>query len=184
MTLVTTILFGLVYPLFIMGVAQLIFPEQANGQLVRRADGTIVGSRLIGQPFVSSGYFYSRPSAAGYDAAASGGSNLGRTNKKLIERVRADVERSQKDNPGRQVPIDLRTTLALGLSIPHISPAAAEFQVPRVARERRITEEQLRRIVATHTEERQFGLLGEPRVNELPLNLALDEQVAISPLKP
>lgn len=178
MTIVTTILFGLLYPLVVTGVAQIIFPEKANGQLIRRADGTLVGSRLIGQPFVSAGYFYSRPSAAGavgYDGGASGGSNLGPTNRKLIERIQVDVEKLQKDNSGKPVPVDLVTTSASGLD-PHISPAAAEFQIPRVARERSMSQEDLRQFVAVHTEGRQFGFLGEPRVNVLLLNLALDEQ--------
>lgn len=178
MTIVTTVLFGLVYPLVVTGLAQVIFPGNANGQLIRRSDGTVIGSRLLGQPFVSPGYFRSRPSAAGangYDATASGGSNLGPTNPKLIERVKADVEKLQQENPGKPVPVDLVTTSGSGLD-PHISPAAAEFQVPRVARERGMNEDELRRIVGEHTEGRQFGFLGEPRVNVLALNLALDER--------
>ena len=182
MTLVTTILLGLAYPFVVTGLAQVIFPDNANGQLIRNADGTIVGSRLIGQPFSSPGYFRSRPSAAGatgYDASASSGSNLGPTNQKLIERVKADVEKLQKENPGKLVPIDLVTTSGSGLD-PHISCAAAEFQVPRVARERSMSEEELRQIVAAHTEGRQFGFLGEPRVNVLELNIDLDNR---KPLK-
>jgi len=175
MTIVTTILLGLAYPLIVTGLAQVIFPDQANGQLIRAADGTIIGSRLIGQPFSSPGYFRSRPSAAGYDASASSGSNLGPTNQKLIDRVKADVEKLQAENPGKPVPIDLVTTSASGLD-PHISPAAAEFQVPRVARERGMSEVELRQIVAAHTEGRQFGFLGEPRVNVLELNLDLDKR--------
>jgi K+-transporting ATPase ATPase C chain len=179
MTIVTTILFGLIYPLVMTGLAQVIFPENANGQLLKNSDGTVIGSRLIGQPFSSPGYFQSRPSAAGasgYDAGASSGSNLGPTNQKLIDRVKADVERLQTENPGKAVPIDLVTTSASGLD-PHISPAAAEFQVLRVARERGVSEDELRRIVAAHTAGRQFGFLGEPTVNVLELNLDLDRTV-------
>jgi K+-transporting ATPase ATPase C chain len=174
MTLVTTLLFGLIYPLTVTGLAQLLFRDRANGQLIVR-DGKIVGSRIIGQPFTGPGYFHSRPSAAGsgYDAAASGASNLAPTNKVLIERVRADVRRLQTENPAAPVPVDLVTTSGSGLD-PHISPAAAEFQIPRVARERRISEEQVRALVRRHTEGRQFGFLGEPRVNVLELNLDLD----------
>jgi K+-transporting ATPase ATPase C chain len=176
MTIVTTVLLGVIYPLAVTGLSQVIFPDKANGQLIKRADGTVIGSRLIGQPFSSPGYFRSRPSAAGangYDAGASSGSNLGPTNKKLIDRVKGDVEKLQAENPGKPVPIDLVTTSGSGLD-PHISPAAAEFQVPRVARERKLSEAEVRRVVAAHTEGRQFGFLGEPTVNVLELNLDLD----------
>jgi K+-transporting ATPase ATPase C chain len=181
MTLVTTILLGLIYPLVVTGLAQVIFPENANGQLLRAADGTVVGSRLLGQPFSSPGYFRSRPSAAGasgYDASASSGSNLGPANKKLIDRVKNEVEKLKVENPGKQVPIDVVTTSGSGLD-PHISPAAAEFQVPRVARERGMSEAEVRSIVNAHTEGRQFGFLGEPRVNVVELNLDLDNRKPI-----
>ena len=175
-TVVTTVLFGLIYPWVITGLAQVIFPDKANGQLIRRADGTIIGSRIIGQPFSSPGYFRSRPSAAGtagYDAGGSSGSNYGPTSQKLIDRVKGDVDTLQKENPGKPLPVDLVTTSASGLD-PHISPAAAEFQVPRVARERGMAEDEVRRVIAIHTEGRQFGFFGEPVVNVLELNLDLD----------
>lgn len=178
MTIVTTLLLGLAYPLIVTGLAQVIFPDKANGQLIRNADGAVIGSRLLGQPFSSPGYFHSRPSAAGangYDASGSSGPNLGPTNPKLIDRVKADVGKLQAENPGKPVPIDLVTTSASGLD-PHISPAAAEFQVPRVSRERGMSEDEVKNIVRVHTEGRQFGFLGEPRVNVLELNLDLDNR--------
>ena len=181
MTILTTVLLGLIYPLVVTGLAQVIFPAQANGSLIKGSDGAVIGSRFIGQPFSSPGYFRSRPSAAGpngYDAASSGGSNLGPTNQKFVDRVKADVEELQVENPGKPVPIDLVTTSGSGLD-PHISPAAAEFQIPRVARERGISEEELRRIVSAHTNGRQFGFLGEPTVNVLELNLDMNHKVPI-----
>ena len=176
MTVVTTVLFGLVYPLVVTGLAQAMFPDKANGQLIEQ-NGKVVGSRIIGQAFSSPGYFRSRPSAAGtgYDAANSAGTNLGPTNKKLIDAVKAAAEAAQKENPGTPVPVDLVTSSASGLD-PHISPAAADFQVPRVARERGVPEDSIRRAVEAHTAGRQWGFLGEPTVNVLELNLALDGQ--------
>lgn len=176
MTIATTVLFGLVYPLVVTGLAQVIFPEQANGQLIRKGDRTI-GSKLIGQGFSGPAYFHSRPSAAGngYDAANSAGSNLGPTNQKLIDRVKGDVSSAAADNPGTPVPIDLVTTSASGFD-PHITPAAAEFQLERVARERGAPAEQVRALLAKHTAARQFGFLGEARVNVLELNLDLDQR--------
>ena len=176
MTIVTTVIFGIVYPLVVTGLAQAMFADKANGQLIEK-DGKIIGSKIIGQPFSSPGYVHSRPSAAGagYDAANSGGTNLGPTNKKLIDMVKAAVETAQKENPGTPVPIDLVTTSASGLD-PHISPAAADFQVPRIARERGMSEADVRSAIAAHTNGRQWGFLGEPVVNVLELNLALDGQ--------
>ena len=177
MTIVTTILFGLIYPLAVTGIAQFAFPDKANGQLIRK-NGVTVGSRIIGQPFGGPGYFHSRPSAAGaagYDAGASSASNLGPTSQKLIDRVRGDVEKLQAENPGRPIPVDLVTSSASGLD-PHISPAGAEFQLPRVAREHGMTDNDVRQIVAAHTQGRLFGLIGEPCVNVLELNLDLDSR--------
>jgi len=174
-TLVTTVMFGLLYPMGVTGVSQLLFPGKANGQLIEK-NGKIVGSRIIGQNFTGAGYFHSRPSAAGtgYDPTASGGSYLGPTNKTLIERVKGDVQKAQSENPNVPVPVDLVTTSGSGLD-PHISPAAADFQVPRVARERGMSEAEVRGLVQKHTLGRQFGFLGDPRVNVLELNLELDD---------
>jgi len=176
MTVATTLLLGIVYPLVMTGLARVIFPHKANGQLIERG-GKIEGSRIIGQPFTGPGYFHSRPSAAGsngYDAANSGGTNLGPTNKALIDRIKQSADAWRAENPGHPVPVDLVTTSASGLD-PEITPAAADFQVARVARERGITEDQLQRLVAKHTAGRQAGFLGEARVNVLELNLELDE---------
>jgi potassium-transporting ATPase KdpC subunit len=174
MTIVTTILLGVIYPFVVTGLAQLIFPRQANGDLIT-VNGKTVGSRLIGQPFSSPGYFRPRPSAAGngYDAGNSGGSNLGPTNKALIDRVKGDAQKLQAENPNLPVPMDLLTTSGSGLD-PHISPEAAAFQSPRVARERNMGEADVSALIAKHTEGRQLGFLGEPRVNVLELNLDLD----------
>lgn len=174
MTLLTTLLCGILYPVVVTELAQFLFPWRANGERLERGPGPI-GSRLIGQPFSSLGYFRPRPSAAGngYDGLSSGGSNLAPTNHQLIERVNADTQKLRAENPGAPIPVDLVTASASGLD-PHISPAAAEFQIPRVARERGLSEADLRVLVAKHTEGRQFGVLGEPRVNVLELNLELD----------
>ena len=175
-TIVTTAVFGIGYPLVVTGLAQMLFPDQANGSLIER-DGKAVGSRLIGQPFAGAGYFWSRPSAAGkgYDATASGGSNLGPTNATLIKRVETERARLAATNPGTPVPVELVTTSASGLD-PHLSPAGALFQVPRVARERGLDEAVIRDLVQAQTDGREFGFFGEPRVNVLELNLALDER--------
>jgi K+-transporting ATPase ATPase C chain len=174
MTLITTVLFGLIYPFAVTGLAQLLFPSKANGSLIY-SHGAIVGSRLLGQAFTGPGYFHSRPSAAGdgYDAANSGGSNLAPTNHALLDRVKGDVEKLRAENPGASIPVDLVTTSASGLD-PDISPDAAEFQIPRVAKERGMSPADLRAWVARHTLGRQFGVFGEPRVNVLELNMELD----------
>ena len=173
-TLVTTIIFGVAYPLLVTGAAQLLFKDKANGQLITQ-NGTVVGSHLIGQSFSGPTYFHSRPSAAGngYDAANSGASNYAPTNQKLIDRVKGDAAAANADHPGTDVPVDLVTTSASGLD-PDITPAAAEYQVARVAKERHISESAVHDLVAKHTQARQFGVLGEARVNVLELNLDLD----------
>ena len=176
MTLVTTVLFGLLYPLAVTGLGQLIFPAQANGGMILR-NGHVIGAHLIGQPFTAAWYFHTRPSAAGdgYDpvAPSGGASNFGPTNRQLLDRVKSDVEKLQAEYPGAAIPVDLVTASASGLD-PDISPSAAEFQIPRVARERHISETDLRELVTRHTLKRQFDILGEPRVNVLELNLDLD----------
>ncbi|HEY4817020.1 MAG TPA: potassium-transporting ATPase subunit KdpC [Candidatus Acidoferrum sp.] len=173
-TLVTTILFGLLYPLGVTGLAQLLFPAQANGSLLTK-NGQAVGSKLLGQMFSSPGYFRPRLSGAGagYDASQSGSPNLAPTNHALIERVKGDVDKLHSENPGASIPVDLVTASGSGLD-PEISPAAAEFQIPRVARERGISGADIRALVSKHTLGRQFGFLGEPRVRVLELNLDLD----------
>jgi potassium-transporting ATPase KdpC subunit len=174
-TIVTTIVFGLGYPLLVTGLSQLIFPKQANGSLIEK-NGQVIGSRLLAQGFSGDKYFHPRPSAAGngYDPLASGGSNLGPTNQALVTRVQQDVAKWQQENPGKAIPSDLVTASGSGLD-PDISPASAEFQVPRVARARGMSVEDVRRIVGKHTQGRQLGILGEARVNVLELNLELDE---------
>jgi potassium-transporting ATPase KdpC subunit len=174
MTIATTILLGIVYPLALTVVAAVLFPDKASGQLIQR-EGKTIGSQIIGQAFTARGYFHSRLSAAGngYDAANSGGTNLGPTNQKLIDRVRQDTASLQAENSGTPVPIDLVTTSASGLD-PDISPASAEYQVDRVARERGMSADEVRQLVAKYTAGRQLGFLGESRVNVLKLNLDLD----------
>jgi K+-transporting ATPase ATPase C chain len=176
MTIATTILLGVVYPLVVTAIAQLLFKDKANGQIIHR-NGEAIGSRIIAQPFTLPKYFHPRPSAAGngYDASNSGGTNYASTNQKLIERVRADAASLHEQNPDQPIPVDLLTTSASGLD-PEISPAAAEFQVSRVAHERGLTEAAVRDLVHRHTYQRDLGLLGEPRVNVLELNLDLDAQ--------
>jgi len=181
-TIVMTILFGLAYPLVFTGLAQVLFPHQANGSLVT-VNGKVAGSELIGQSFTKPEYFHGRPSAAGnngYDAANSGGSNLGPTNQKLVDRVKADVQKFRAENPDYTgpIPADLLTSSGSGLD-PHISPASAEAQVARVAKARGVTPDRIAELVAKHTEGRQWGIFGEPRVNVLLLNIDLDQSVPL-----
>ena len=180
-TLVTTVVFGIIYPLAVTGLSQLLFPTQANGSLIV-SNGQIVGSRLLGQTFSSDKYFHSRPSSAGngYDPSASGGSNLGPTNQTLVNRVAQDVAKYQQENPGQPIPADLVTSSGSGLD-PDISPASAEFQVARVAKTRGTSPDQIRRLVAKHTQGRQLGIFGEARVNVLELNLDLDDSFPMKP---
>jgi len=180
MTLATTVLLGIIYPLVVTGLAQLMFHDKANGQLLQ-ANGKVIGSRIIGQAFSGPGYFHPRPSSAGtgYDPLNSNGSQLGPTNHTLIDRVKADTATLQAENPNMPVPIDLVTTSASGLD-PEITPAAAAFQLPRVAKARGIGEDQLRQLLARHTENRQLGFLGEPRVNVLELNLDIDSRFPLT----
>jgi potassium-transporting ATPase KdpC subunit len=174
-TLVTTLIFGLGYPLVVTGLSQLFFPAQANGSLIVK-NGQVIGSRLIGQTFSADKYFHSRPSAAGngYDPLSSGGSNLGPTNQALVARVAQDVAKWQQENPGAPIPSDLVTTSGSGLD-PDISPASAEFQVARVAKTRGVSGDEVRKLVVKHTFGRQWGIFGEARVNVLELNLDLDD---------
>ena len=183
-TVLTTVLFGLVYPLLVTGAAQVLFKAKANGQLIEQ-NGQLVGSAIIGQPFSSPAYFHSRPSAAGtgYDAANSSGSNYGPTNQKLVDRVRHDAAAAEGDQPGRPVPIDLVTASASGLD-PDITPAAAEYQAARVARERGLSPDAVRQLIEKHEQGRQLGFLGEPRVNVLALNLDLDRTAPRPATKP
>ncbi len=174
-TIVTTVLLGLGYPLLVTGIAGTLFHKQAEGSLIRLKDGTVIGSELLAQSFTSDKYFHPRPSAAGsgYDATNSGGSNLAQSNKSLVDRIQGSIDKLAAENPGHPVPIDLVTTSGSGLD-PDITPDAATFQIPRVARARGIGEDRIRQLIDEHTAKRQLGLLGEPRVNVLDLNLALD----------
>lgn len=174
MTLATTVLLGIVYPFLVTGIAQVVFPKKANGQLIE-ANGKVVGSRLIAQAFTGPGYFHPRPSAVAYDATNSNGSQFGPTNQKLIDRVKGDVATARAGNSDTPVPIDLVTASASGLD-PDITPAAANFQLARVAKIRGIDDDTLLHLVSKHTEGRQMSILGEPRVNVLELNLDLDRQ--------
>ncbi len=175
-TLVTAVLLGIGYPLVVTGIAGLIFPHKAAGSLIQLKDGTVIGSELLAQSFTSDKYFHPRPSAAGngYDAANSGGSNLAQSSKALVDRIQGSIDKLSAENPGKPVPIDLVTTSGSGLD-PDITPDAAYFQAPRVAKARGISEDQIRQLIAQNITARQLGFLGEPRVNVLDLNLALDK---------
>ena len=183
-TLVTLVLLGLGYPLLVTGIAGVVFPKQANGSLIQLNDGTVIGSELIAQSFISDKYFHPRPSAAAYSDASdyaansttspSGGTNLAQSNKALVTRIQGDIDKLAAENPGKPVPIDLVTTSASGLD-PDITPDNASFQVPRVAKARNMSEESLHKLIAQQITGRQFGVLGEPRVNVLALNRALDK---------
>jgi len=174
-TLVTTLLFGIIYPLVMTGIAGLLFPHQANGSLILQ-NGQVIGSELIAQSFTSDKYFHPRPSAAGngYDATSSGGTNLAQSNAKLATRIQGDIDTLQKQNPGKPVPIDMVTTSGSGLD-PDVTPDNAFYQVSRVAKARGISEDKIRELISQHVAQRQLGLFGEPRVNVLELNLALDQ---------
>jgi K+-transporting ATPase ATPase C chain len=175
-TVVTALLLGLGYPLLVTGIAGLIFPKQAGGSLIQLKDGTVIGSELLAQSFTSDRYFHPRPSAAGngYDATASSGSNLAQSSKTLVTRIQGDIDKLAAQNPGKPVPIDMVTTSASGLD-PDITPDNAFYQIPRVAKARNLSEESVRKLVEDHVTQRQLGLLGEPRVNVLLLNLDLDK---------
>ncbi len=175
-TLVTTLLLGLGYPLLVTGIAGFLFPYRAAGSLIKLNDGTVIGSELLAQSFTSDRYFHPRPSAAGngYDAQNSGGSNLAQSSKTLVDRIQASIDKLAAENPGKPVPIDLVTTSASGLD-PDITPDAVDFQGPRVAKARNLSPESVRKLIQQHTTSRQLGLLGEPRVNVLDLNLAIDK---------
>ena len=174
-TLVTTVLLGIGYPLLVTAIAGVVFPHKAAGSLITLKDGTVIGSELLAQSFTSDKYFHPRPSAAGngYDATSSGGSNLAQSNQVLVTRIQSSINKLAQENPGHPVPIDLVTTSGSGLD-PDITPDAAYFQVPRIAKARKLSEDQVSKLVAQQTKPRQLGLLGEPRVNVLDLNLALD----------
>jgi len=173
-TLIATVVFGLGYPLLVTGIASVLFPHKAGGSLILK-DGTVIGSELLAQSFTSDRYFHPRPSAAGtgYDATASGGSNLAQSNKALVDRIQASIKQLSAENPSKPVPIDLVTTSGSGLD-PDITPDAATFQAPRVAKARKLSEEAVNKLIAQHITPRQLGVLGEPRVNVLALNMDLD----------